>query len=43
VLYLSLEVRDMVLKTGMARDAALSQDSLEVAKELQKQHASRTD
>jgi hypothetical protein len=29
----------MVLKTGMARDAALSQDSLEVAKELQKQHA----
>jgi hypothetical protein len=36
-LYPSLEVRDMVLKTGMERGAALSYDHLDdVARELQR-------
>ncbi len=38
-LYPSLEVRDMVLKTGMERGAAISYDRLEdVAAELQRAH-----
>jgi len=40
-LYPSLDVRDMVLKTGMAKGAAISYDQLEeVARELQQRTAS---
>ena len=39
-LYPSLEVRDMVLKTGMERGAAISYDRLEeVAREIQLQQS----